>query len=234
MRSSAGGLAPAAAGELDGVHRHLDRRAGLSASVASPGSMSGSWPLVLRSASVVDQVPVLLGQAHELADDLRREAGGDVVHELDVALLGGVGHDLAADRRGSGPPCSAMTVALKLAASGRRYATCRGGSIARSMSRIMLEALAGRGPRSRPRPRSAENRFGFARHVTTSAWLSTAQKPGSPGMSCQATGVVRRSSASDSCGGPSRNVSGSARSSTSLSQSTSTFGRSRPCASQSG
>ena len=55
----------------------------------STAAMSGSWPLVLPLGQLVDEAPVLLGQPHQLADHLRRQLRGDLVDELDVALLAG-------------------------------------------------------------------------------------------------------------------------------------------------
>ena len=68
----------------------------------------------------VDERQVVVGQAHELTDHARRQRGRDVVHELDVALLAGRRHDLAADRADLVVPCSAITRALNRGAIGRR------------------------------------------------------------------------------------------------------------------
>ena len=46
----------------------------------------------------MDLRQIRLRNADQLTDHLRRERGGDVVHELDLALFGGLRHDLAADR----------------------------------------------------------------------------------------------------------------------------------------
>ncbi len=54
----------------------------------------------------VDEGQVVGGQPHELTDHARRQRGRDVVHELDVALRRGLGHDLAADRADLRPPSS--------------------------------------------------------------------------------------------------------------------------------
>ena len=43
----------------------------------------------------VDLRPVLLGDAHHLAQHLRRQERGDLVHELDLALVGGAVEDRA-------------------------------------------------------------------------------------------------------------------------------------------
>ena len=76
----AGGLGAARARELDGVHRHVDvgvgRRGLVAAALAGlpfghGAGHSGSWPLVFCSAQLLDLVPVLAGEAHQLADHLR-------------------------------------------------------------------------------------------------------------------------------------------------------------------
>ena len=88
------------------------------------GLLAGQHVGVLAARSALGQLvevgPVLRGQPHELADDPRRQARGDVVHELDVALR-------RPPRRSCRGRCSRiwgssrpMTLALKLSAIGRR------------------------------------------------------------------------------------------------------------------
>lgn len=47
---------------------------------------------------VLDAGPVILGQPHQLADYLRRQAAGHLVDELHVTCVRSAGEDLAADR----------------------------------------------------------------------------------------------------------------------------------------
>ena len=61
---------------------------------------------------------------------------------------------------------------------------CRGGSIDRIMSRMRASRSGSMSSITTP-PVSAEKSLGFRDTCTTSAWVSTAQKPGSSGMSCQ-------------------------------------------------
>ena len=82
------------------------------------------------------------------------------------------------------PSRLAMTRALKLGARGRRYAMCLGGSIARSIPRICSSRSGARFSSTTP-PSLAEYRTGSRATAVRSAWVSTAQNPGSSGMSCQ-------------------------------------------------
>ena len=92
----AGRLLAPSGGELDGVHRHLEdgvgRVGGVVAARVDVAVLAGG----VRLGPVVDLRPILLRDADELADDLRREARRDVVDELHVAVADRV-EDLPAD-----------------------------------------------------------------------------------------------------------------------------------------
>src|SRR5581483_8424842 len=87
----------------------------------------------------------------------------------------------------------------------------RGGSMARTMSRIIAREASSRSSSTTP-PSDAENTCGWRATCTTSAWRSTAQYAVPSGIACRYTGWSRRKRSSVSCGGPSTYPSGSYRS----------------------
>ena len=82
-------------GEVDRVHRHLDRGAvvGRFAGSDEIGILARRLPL----GEIVQVRPVGLGKAHQAAHHPGRQARGDVVHELDVTAFRRLGHEVATD-----------------------------------------------------------------------------------------------------------------------------------------
>ena len=99
VRSSAGSAAPLAprARSRTSPSRSL---ALIAASAASAGDV-GVLAAGVHLRPAVDPRPVLARDAHELADDLRRQLGAHVVDEVDVAVSRGVVEDRRGRSRGS-------------------------------------------------------------------------------------------------------------------------------------
>ena len=91
----------------------------------------------------MDRRPVLGWQAHDLAEDLARQVSADIVNELDVGPgLVGVVEDPANDL--ANPAVEFGDDRAELRRDRLAVAVWRGGSIAKSMSRMVSSATGSR------------------------------------------------------------------------------------------